>query len=156
MKLIAPTQSIDFDTLDIHGSRISLRGYRGKAIILSFFRNTACPFCLKRVFELSAQQRRWSKVGVEIIVVFTSPAENVVSFHKNKFERFRVIADPELELYNKYGIEKSASGFFKSLVFKVPTIAKGLALGGKLDKNNPHGAMPVSCTHLTLPTIYSV
>jgi len=141
MKLTAPTESIDFNALDIHGTEISLSDYHGKAVLLSFFRNTPCPFCLKRVFDLSVQQQRWRKVGVEVIVVFTSTAEEASSFHKNKFERLRVIADPQLKIYSQYGIQKSASGFFKGLAVKVPTIIQGLQRGGKIDKNNPHGSI---------------
>ena len=141
IKLTAPVESIDFSTYDIHNTEVNLADYNGKAVILSFFRNTSCPFCLKRVFDLSVQQARWRKIGVEIIVVFTSQAEDVISFHKNKFDRLRIIADPKLELYNTYGVEKSASGFFKGLAFKIPTIIQGVKRGGKIDTNNPHGSI---------------
>ena len=141
IKLTAPADSLDFSTYDIHKVEINLSDYLGKAVILSFFRDTSCPFCLKRVFDLSAQQNRWRKLGVEIIVVFTSPPDEVASFHKNKFERLRVIGDPELKIYNLYGIEKSVSGFFKGLALKLPTIAQGVKRGAKIDKNNPHGTI---------------
>ena len=141
MKLIAPTDKVEFTAHDIHGVEINLSDYQGKAVILSFFRNTPCPFCLSRVFDLSVRQQRWRRAGVEVIAVFTSSVEEATSFHKNKFERLRVIADPELQIYNKYGIEKSTSGFFKGLILKIPTIIKGLIKGGNLDKNNIHGTI---------------
>ena len=139
MKLLAPIESIDFTALDLHGDSFSLSDYRGKAVVLSFFRDTSCPFCLKRVFDLSIYQQRWQKSGVEVIAVFSSPVDELANFHKNKFERFRVVPDPELNIYQQYGIETSFSGFIKGLIFNVPTIIEGFKKGAKIDKNNPNG-----------------
>jgi len=139
MKIIAPRPSLDFTVKDLHGEEFSLSDYRGKAVILSFFRNTSCPFCLKRVFDLSVYQQRWRKKGVEVITVFTSPQKQIINYHKTKFTRFRVIPDPSLNIYKQYGIEKSFAGFIKGLVLRLPTILQGFKSGAKIDKNNPHG-----------------
>jgi len=85
MKIIAPTQSIDFKVTDLHGEEFSLSDYHGKAVILSFFRNSTCPFCLKRVFDLSSHHQRWRKNGIEVIVVFTSNTNDILKFYKNRF-----------------------------------------------------------------------
>ena len=137
MKLIPPTNSLNFTATDLYGDQFSLNDYRGKAVILSFFRNSTCPFCLKRVFDLSVQQLHWRKKGVEVICVFTSPSEELINFHKNKFDRLRVIPDPNLNLYQQYGIEKSLSGFFKGIILRFSTMIYGFLNGAKITKN-PH------------------
>jgi len=74
-----------------------------------------------------------------VISVFTSTANELSNFHKEKFERFRVVPDPELKIYEQYGIETSFPGFVKGMVFKLPTIIAGFKKGAKIDKNNPNG-----------------
>ena len=140
MKLEAPTQSIDFEAYDMHGKKISLSDYRGKSVILSFFRNTNCPFCLKRVFELATHQKRWRKNGIEVITVFSSPAKQMHGFRKTNFQRFRIVPDPNLQVYQLYGIEKSFSGLVKGLITRMLTVLKGFSHGGKVEKN-PHGLL---------------
>ena len=80
MKLQAPTNSIDFTVTDMHGESFSLNDFRGKAVVLSFFRDASCPFCLKRVFDLSIHQQRWRKSGVEVIAVFFFNSKRVSKF----------------------------------------------------------------------------
>ena len=138
MKLVAPTQSIDFEAYDVHGEKFKLSDYRGKAVILCFFRNSSCPFCLKRVFELAAHQQRWRKIGVEVIAVFSSSVSEMPNFKKNNFKRYRVVPDPHLEIYQQYGIEHSLSGLLKGLIFRLPTVLDGFSKGAKIE-NNPHG-----------------
>ena len=140
MKLEAPTQSIDFEAYDMHGEKFTLKDYRGKSVILSFFRNTNCPFCLKRVFELATYQKRWRKNGIEVITVFSSPAKKMHGFRKSNFQRFRIVPDPDIKLYKLYGIEKSFSGLVKGLVTRLPTVLKGFSHGAKVEKN-PHGLL---------------
>jgi hypothetical protein len=48
-----------------------------------------------------------------------------------------VIADPNLELYNKYGVEHSSSALLKACLFKASRIIKGFQTGGRPSKN-PH------------------
>lgn len=52
MKLSAGTKAPDFEMQDINGKPIWLSDYRGKKIVLGFFRNVNCPFCNLRVHEL--------------------------------------------------------------------------------------------------------
>ena len=135
MKLESLSQCIDFNALDIHGEEFKLSDYRGKAVILSFFRNTSCPLCLKRVFELSVHQKKWREKGVEIIAIFSSSGKNGNRLRKKANTQYRIVIDSELVIYNKYGVEKSFAGFVKALAFKFPKAVKGLLKGGKIEKN---------------------
>jgi peroxiredoxin Q/BCP len=51
MKLSAGTTSPNFETQDIYGNPVRLSDYRGKKIVLGFFRNVNCPFCNMRVHQ---------------------------------------------------------------------------------------------------------
>lgn len=138
MKLSAPTPSIDFEAHDMYGEKFRLSDYQGKAVILCFFRNASCPFCLKRVFELAAHQRRWRNVGVEVVAIFSSTADEMPNFRKNDFRRYRVVPDPHLDIYNQYGVEHSLAGLVKGILFRLPTVLNGFSKGARVEPN-PNG-----------------
>lgn len=137
MRLSPPCQSLDFDTKDIYGSKIQLSQYKGKKVMLAFFRDAACPFCNLRVYELTQNYKQWKDQNIEIIAVFSSPSEEVRRYVAKHPRPFRLISDEDLNIYNQYGVEHSASALVKALVFKLPRIIKGMLKGG-YPQPNPH------------------
>lgn len=131
MRLLPPDPAETFETVDIYGEPIRLADFAGKKVILCFFRDAACPFCTFRVYEMTHRYRNWQAKGVEVIAVFSSTAEGVRD-HVAQFPcPFRMIADPDLSLYNRYRVEKSASAMGKALLFQFPAIARGVLKGGR-------------------------
>lgn len=137
MRLAPPSQAELFETQDIYGEPIKLKDYSGKKVMLCFFRDAACPFCNFRVYELTHRYKNWQAKGVEVIAVFSS-TDAEVRDHVARYPRpFRLIADPNLEIYNRYRVEKSASALWKALLFRMPRIIRGIRTGGR-PKPNPH------------------
>ncbi|MBX2848331.1 MAG: AhpC/TSA family protein [Acidiferrobacterales bacterium] len=141
MKLVKHDIAPDFEAIDTKGQKIRLSDYRGRPVVISFFRDASCPLCNARVFDYSLKHREWKALGIEIITVFSSPDEKINEFNDKYERKFTTIGDPNLKLYDLYGIEKSPVGFFKALVFRIPQILKGFAKGGRPDPKNPHGAL---------------
>jgi len=138
MRLTAPCTSQDFTVQDVYGQPVRLSDYRGRRVMLSFFRDAACPFCSFRVHELTHRYPDWHQQGLEILAVF-SCSDQEVRRHVSRHPRpFRLITDPDLQLYNDYGVEQSISALFKALLFKLPRIVRSLMVGGRPDPNNPH------------------
>lgn len=137
MRLVAPCQGLDFRTTDIYGKPFQLSDHMGKRILLSFFRDAGCPFCNFRVYELTHNHEQWQDQNLEIIAVFSDTSEQVRRFVSKHPRPFTMLADPDLELYNRYGIEQSGSALLKALLFKFPRILKGLFKGARPSKN-PH------------------
>lgn len=137
MRLTSPSPGIDFKTNDIYGEPVSLGEYAGKGVMLCFFRDAACPFCNFRVYELTRKYSIWHRAGLEIIAVFSDSAK-AVRQHVDRHPRpFRMIGDPELEIYKLYGIEHSTSALFKALLFRAPRVYRGIRTGGRPTRN-PH------------------
>jgi thioredoxin-dependent peroxiredoxin len=137
MRLTAPSQGIDFKTQDIYGKPISLRGFMGKRVMLAFFRNAGCPFCNFRLYELTHKYKTWQAQGLEVIAVFSSPVEEVRKYVAKHPRPFHMIADPDLTIYNHYGVEQSAMAILKAILFKLPRLIRGFAMGG-LSTQNAH------------------
>jgi len=137
MRLTPPAEAELFEAKDIYGESIKLKDYAGKKVMLCFFRDAACPFCNFRVYELTHRYKSWQQKGIEVIAVFSS-TDSEVREHVARYPRpFRLIADPNLDIYNRYRVEKSASALWKALIFQMPRIVRGVLTGGR-PKPNPH------------------
>ncbi|RYY16980.1 MAG: peroxiredoxin family protein [Chitinophagaceae bacterium] len=137
MRLSTPKQGLNFGCKDIYGNSFQLSDLRGKRVMLSFFRDAACPFCHFHVYELTHNYKHWKDQNLEVIAVFSDNAEQVRRFVAKHPRPFTMLADPNLELYNRYGVEHSGSALLKAILFKMPRIIKGFFLGAK-PSNNPH------------------
>jgi len=101
-----------FEVVDIFNRKINLKDYRGKRVLLGFFRHAGCPFCNMRVHRLQARYKELKALGLEMIFFFESDAETLLGnmFHKS-VSPIPLIADPLKLVYDGYGIENSG---FKS------------------------------------------
>lgn len=138
MKLKAPCDLIDFETSDINGNSIKLSQFKGRKVLLAFFRDAACPFCNLRLYELTNRYHEFQNAGMEVIAVFSSPADEVKVFVDRHPRPFVLVADSELSIYNQYGVEHSSMAMLKAALFRLPRIISGLMKGAKPDSNNPH------------------
>lgn len=97
-----------FDLVDIFGKRIDLKAYRGKKVLIGFFRHAGCPFCNVRVHNLQRRSADLKSKGLEMIFFFESTIETLT---KHKFHvdvnPIPLISDSEKIWYDKYGIENS-------------------------------------------------
>lgn len=95
-----------------NGEKIALSDFRGKKIILYFYPKDNTPGCTAESCNLNDNYNFWLSKGYEVIGI--SP--DSVSSHKkfaDKFQfGFNLIADPETEILNAYGVwgEKSMYG----------------------------------------------
>ena len=115
-KLKRNDQVIDFSSKDYQGHTINLVDYKGKKILLSFFRNASCPFCNLRVKQLINKHAEFLKNGIQIIVFFAAVKEDIYRYAGNQNVPFPIIPDPNLEIYKKYGIKQSSAGMIKKML----------------------------------------
>jgi peroxiredoxin Q/BCP len=102
----------EFSGLNQNGEKIALSNFRGKKVILYFYPKDNTPGCTAESCNLNENYGFWQSKGYEVIGI--SP--DSVSSHKkfaDKFQfGFNLIADPETEILNAYGVwgEKSMYG----------------------------------------------
>jgi peroxiredoxin len=102
-----------FSLEDIYDREIDLSSYKNKnkKILVSFFRNVACPFCNFRIHQLTKKNEKW-KNKLEMIFFLESKKEVVLrsTFHKD-ISPIPIIADFKRVTYRKYCTEISAEKF---------------------------------------------
>jgi len=104
-----------FRVEDIFGEPISLEGYAGKRLLLAFFRNAACAICNLRVHQLILRYPGYQQAGLEVLAVFESPRENILQYVGKQDAPFPIVADPQAQLYDLYGVETSESKVAKTM-----------------------------------------
>lgn len=112
----------------IDGSMFNSESIKGKPIMLSFFRFASCPFCNLRLNELV---KRFDEFGDDftIIAVFDSPLDNLTRHTEGHKAPFPILADESNKYYKEYGIEHSFFGMLKGMIFRMPTLLKGMFKG---------------------------
>ena len=107
MKLKPGQHAKNFSVKDFKGNPISLEDYRGKKLILSFYRYAACPLCNVRVHELIKRYPEFKKKGLNFLAFFESPRESIEKNVGKQDAPFPIIPDPERLIYKKYGVGSS-------------------------------------------------
>jgi thioredoxin-dependent peroxiredoxin len=110
MPLTVGQAAPDFEIDDIHGATISPAQFRGRKLMIAFFRFAACPYCNLRMHELAAKAPTL-KDHLEIIAIFQSPNETLQK-HRN-VQQFpaHIVGDVEMRVFKLYQGELSGTKF---------------------------------------------
>lgn len=127
-KILEGTSAIQFKAKSIDGNVVDLKDYKGKKILLSFYRKAACPFCNMGIQELIKKHDEFENRGIKVLVLFASPKEEVIKYAGKQNPPFPIIPDGEFELYGKYGVGLSYIGMMKSM-FNPLKVVKALTGG---------------------------
>lgn len=112
-----------FNLSDINNNAVDVSNYKGKKLLLSFFRDVHCPYTNIWVDGLKKNQDYFKDKNLQVIGVFNSTSSEIISTNELKSFNFPLIPDESLDLYSKYGIEESKNGAFKSLVRIKPILS---------------------------------
>ncbi len=106
-KLMVGMPAPNFQTVDLFDQPINLDDYKGRWLLLSFYRNAACAICNLQVHKLIAKYPEYQRKGLELLAIFESPRANLLQYVGKQDAPFPIIGDPEARLYNLYEIETS-------------------------------------------------
>lgn len=118
----------EFDGNDLLSNKVNLNDYRGKWLLLSFYRYASCPLCNLRVHDLSVRQAEWQSHGLEMLAVFQSPAEKLLQSVGKQGAPITIIPDPEQRLYSLYSVSHSWFGFLKAWIARLPEVWRSVFL----------------------------
>jgi peroxiredoxin len=102
-------ESADFTLTDLHGNPWTLKGLRGKVVLVNFWA-TWCPPCRKEMPDLESLYHRFGKKGLVILAISDEDAAKVKPFIAGKNISYPILLDPGRkvnELFQVEGIPKS-------------------------------------------------
>lgn len=133
LKLKDGAYALDFTAIDVFGNPVTLSSFKGKKIILSFYRNVNCPFCNRRIHSIMGHNLRLKGSGVQLVLLFESSNKKLSDsvFHQG-VSNWPLIGDPTKAVYKKYGVEaslvKTLNTFLNSSIAKAKEDTKSFNL----------------------------
>lgn len=106
-EITANSPAILFETFDYVGAPVRLMEFKGKRVLLTFFRDASCPFCNIRLNQMIQSYDKFSSKGIAIIAFFSSSAAEIREYAGQQNPPFPIIPDPKFNVYSEYGVEKS-------------------------------------------------
>lgn len=129
-RLMEGERAPHFSARSFQGDVINLDNYRGKYVLLSFYRYASCPFCNLRVHESIQKYESFRANGIEMIAVFQSPDEKLAEYVGKQPLNYPIIGDPDLQLYKLYRVETSWVGLIKAFLIRPHQILRSVILRG--------------------------
>jgi peroxiredoxin len=102
----------DFSLVDANGKTWTLKGQRGKVVLVNFWA-TWCPPCRKEMPDLDALYRKFKGQGLVILAISDEDGAKVTAFLKEKGYSYPVLLDPGRKVNEQFRIE----GIPKSFVY---------------------------------------
>ena len=95
---------VDFNLLDLNGTRVILSGFKGKIVFLNFWA-TWCPPCREEMPSMQKLYTRFKDKDFAMLEVsLNEPASAVKKFFKDYNLTFTALLDSDGELMSPYGI----------------------------------------------------
>ncbi len=104
-----------FTIKDVDGHSIDLADYKGKKVMLTFYRNVGCPVCNFRFHELQEQADSLKAKGLVMLAVYESSAEQMKIYLDGQPSYTSMIPNPDESLYRLYHIDRSMGKVMKGV-----------------------------------------
>jgi thioredoxin-dependent peroxiredoxin len=115
MKVTAPQAAPTFSVKDVNGATVNLADYKGKKVLISFFRNVGCPVCNLRFHELENEAAYFKSKGLVVLAVYESSADNMKQYLEGENFYATMLPNADQSLYQLYDIDKSMGKMMKGM-----------------------------------------
>ncbi len=134
MRLEAGIEVPAFSVTDLDGQTVTPASYAGRKLWLILSRFAACPFCSLLLRKVVERHDAVAAAGVDVLVIFPSAERRVRQFAAKYEPPFRLVADPEQTIFDRFGSETSWAGELRTAI-NIPKVFKALVAS----KMNPLG-----------------
>jgi peroxiredoxin len=85
---------------------VSLADFRGRALMIGFFRGLHCPFCRRQIAQLGAAQPGLAALGVDTVAVINTPLERARLYFRYRPTPVTLLSDPDCASHAAFGIPR--------------------------------------------------
>lgn len=117
-----------FELPTTDGSTFSSAQLQGHPALVAFFRFATCPFCNLRLNALLNLHPKLPP-NFQIIAIFESPLEYLAEYAPARQSTIPILANPDCDVYDRFGVERSVAGMMKGMATRIPTLLKGVSQG---------------------------
>ena len=104
-----------FEVSDLQGNMLDEKNLKKGKLLFSFYRYSECLFCNLRIHDLLKRLPDYEAKGLQVVIVFQSPEDDIRRSMQKHEVPFSIISDPKRELYRKFHLnEHSPWGYFRA------------------------------------------
>jgi peroxiredoxin Q/BCP len=103
----------DFSLPDQHGNPVTLSGLRGKPVLLYFYPRDATPGCTTEACDFRDARADYEAAGAVVLGVSPDTVESHRKFAEKYGLPFTLLADPEKEAIQSFGVWKEKNMYGK-------------------------------------------
>jgi peroxiredoxin Q/BCP len=103
----------DFSLPDQHGNPVTLSGLRGKPVLLYFYPRDATPGCTTEACDFRDARADYEAAGAVVLGVSPDTVESHRKFAEKYELPFTLLADPEKEAIQSFGVWKEKNMYGK-------------------------------------------
>ena len=102
----------DFTLPDKDGNPVALSSFRGKKVVLYFYPKDNTPGCTRQACAFAFHYGEFARRGIEVIGISKDSVASHQKFAEKHGLNFILLADPQREAIEKYGVwqEKKMAG----------------------------------------------
>jgi len=106
----------EFTLLDQDENKVSLKDFRGKAVVLYFYPRADTPGCTKESCEFRDTDRKIQKAGAIILGISADTPKAQKKFQEKYHLPFTLLADPEKKVCNAFGVIKEKNMYGRKVM----------------------------------------
>jgi peroxiredoxin Q/BCP len=99
----------EFSTVDSNGNKVSLKGFRGKDVVLYFFPKANTPGCTQETCDFRDHYSTLKKKNIVVLGLSADSLKLQSSFSQKYSVPFPLLCDEEKEILTAYGVWKEKS-----------------------------------------------
>jgi thioredoxin-dependent peroxiredoxin len=109
----------DFELESDSGERVQLSSFRGRPVVLYFYPRSDTPGCTRQACGIRDAWSEFERRGAVVLGVSSDPQPRQAKF-KAKYELpFTILADPDGEAGNAYGVTRRVGSSFERSTFVI-------------------------------------
>jgi thioredoxin-dependent peroxiredoxin len=104
----------EFDLPDQDGQRVRLADLRGQTVVLYFYPKADTPGCTTQACGIRDHRADYEAAGVTVLGVSPDSVEDVKKFHDKQSLNFRLLADADHSVAQRYGTWQEKTNYGKT------------------------------------------
>jgi thioredoxin-dependent peroxiredoxin len=109
----------DFELLSDEGEKVRLSSFRGRPVVLYFYPRDNTPGCTKQASGIRDAYADFRKQGAVVLGVSTDTQAAHVKFKEKYDLPFMLLADPDQQTGEAYGVSKEGGRTFERSTFVI-------------------------------------
>lgn len=120
--LIAGEKAPEFELPDQNGNPVRLSDFSGRKVVLYFYPKDSTSACTSQAIAMNEHLEAIRALGAEVVGVSRDTVRSHAKFAANLGLKFPILADPEYQALNAYGVFREKKMYGKTVMGVVRSV----------------------------------